>query len=131
MKQRARRNPRGARRSRPRPAEEGRTKEEAEQVEFDELGDSIKTIDRELVDLRELEKTNKAAAVAVVGTDQKAAATTRSGVRVENVKRNLPPRASRSRGIAIAKAVSFKEMIPAHEIAKATLAGSRRTADWS
>jgi len=97
--------------------EDNRTKDDAEQVEFDDLGASIKSIDRELVDLRELEKANKAAAVPVDGTDPKAAATTRSGVRVENVKRNLPPGITLAR-FAIAKAISFKEMIPAHEIAK-------------
>jgi HK97 family phage prohead protease len=62
-------------------AEDSRTKDEAERVEFDELGDSVKTIDRELVDLRELEKHNKAAAVPAVGSDQAVAATSRSASR--------------------------------------------------
>jgi HK97 family phage major capsid protein len=98
-------------------SDENRTKEEAEQVEFDDLGNSIKTIDRELVDLRDLEKSNKAAAVAVAGNSQEAATTARSGVRVENVKRNLPPGITLAR-FAIAKAISFKEMVPASEIAR-------------
>jgi HK97 family phage major capsid protein/HK97 family phage prohead protease len=98
-------------------AEDSRTKDEAERVEFDELGDSLKTIDRELVDLRELEKHNKAAAVPAVGSDQAVAATSRSGVRVENVKRNLPPGIAFAR-MTMARARSFKEMIPAYEIAK-------------
>ena len=98
-------------------SDEGRTKEEAEQVEFDDLGNAIKTIDRELVDLRDLEKSNKAAAVAVAGNTQEAATTARSGVRVENVKRNLKPGIMLAR-FAIAKAISFKEMVPASEIAR-------------
>jgi HK97 family phage major capsid protein/HK97 family phage prohead protease len=98
-------------------SEDNRTKDEAERVEFDELGDSLKTIDRELVDLRELEKANKAAAVPAVGNDPQAATTSRSGVRVENVKRNLDKGIAFAR-YAIAKAVSFKEMVPAYEIAK-------------
>jgi len=72
----------------------------------------VKTIDRELVDLRDLEKSNKAAAVAVAGNTQEAATTARSGVRVENVKRNLPPGIMLAR-YTIAKAISFKEMVPA------------------
>jgi HK97 family phage major capsid protein/HK97 family phage prohead protease len=99
-------------------SDENRTKEEAEQVEFDDLGNSIKTIDRELVDLRDLEKNNKAAAVAVNGATPAAAAAARSGVRVENVKRNLPPGIAFAR-MTMARARSFKEMMPAHEIAKA------------
>ncbi len=98
-------------------AEDSRTKDEAERVEFDELGDSLKTIDRELVDLRELEKHNKANAVPAVGSDPVVAATSRSGVRVENVKRNLPPGIAFAR-MTMARARSFKEMIPAYEIAK-------------
>lgn len=98
-------------------AEDSRTKDEAERVEFDELGDSVKTIDRELVDLRELEKQNKAAAVPAVGSDPSVAATSRSGIRVENVKRNLPPGIAFAR-MTMAKARSFKEMRPAYEIAK-------------
>lgn len=98
-------------------AEEGRTKDEAERVEFDELGDSLKTIDRELVDLRELEKQNKAAAVPAVGNDPSVASAARSGIRIENVKRNLPPGIPFAR-MTMAKARSFKEMRPAYEIAK-------------
>jgi len=97
-------------------SEEGRTKDEAEQVEFDDLGNSIRTIDRELVDLNELEKANRAAAVPADGSDQKAAAAARAGVRVET-KRNLKPGIMLAR-FAIAKAISFKEMVPASEIAR-------------
>lgn len=45
--------------------ERGETKDEAEQEEFDTLRDEIKAIDRELVDLREMDKLNQQAAKPV------------------------------------------------------------------
>ena len=44
-------------------ADDDRTKDETEREEFDDLGNSIKAVDRELVDLRELEKQAKSSAV--------------------------------------------------------------------
>jgi HK97 family phage major capsid protein len=58
---------------------EGRTKDETEREKFKELSDNIQQIDSELVDLRSLEQSNKAAAVPVNGDTPQKAATARSG----------------------------------------------------
>lgn len=46
-------------------SDEGRTKEEDEQEEFDTLRDEVRSIDRELVDLRDMEKLNATKATPV------------------------------------------------------------------
>lgn len=51
-------------------ADEGRTKDEAEREEFTTLKDEIKAIDDELVDLREMEKANVAAARVAKGGNE-------------------------------------------------------------
>ena len=72
--------------------DEGRSKDADEKTKFDELTLEIKAIDAELVDLREMEKLNVAAAVAVTkeaGQSTKAASDTRGG-HVISVKANVP-----------------------------------------
>lgn len=70
--------------------EEGRTKDQTEREEFDNLSASIAAIDAELVDLRAMEGTMKKGAVPVDGKTPQAAAASRSGVPVIEVKSNLP-----------------------------------------
>lgn len=66
-------------------SEEGRTKDESEKEEFDTLRDELKSIDTELVDLRDLEALNATKAAPVTTKPEtKAASESRSG-RVEIV----------------------------------------------
>ena len=58
-------------------AADGRTKDETEQEEFDELHAEIKSIDRELKDLRDMEKLNRESAKPVEATDTKSASDSR------------------------------------------------------
>jgi HK97 family phage major capsid protein/HK97 family phage prohead protease len=57
---------------------EGRTKEAAEQERFDEITSEVKSIDRELVDLREMEKDLVNTATPVAGNSGEAATASRS-----------------------------------------------------
>jgi HK97 family phage major capsid protein len=66
-------------------SDEGRTKNESEQEEFDTLRDEVRAVDRELVDLREMEKLNATRAAPVVGTSTTAASESRAGV-VQSVR---------------------------------------------
>jgi HK97 family phage major capsid protein len=73
-------------------SEEGRTKDEAEREEFETLQSDLESIDRELVDLRKMEKMNIAAAKAVVDVkDPESASQARAGVVAATVKTKLPP----------------------------------------
>lgn len=72
-------------------AERGETLDPAENEEYDELKESVKSIDAHLVRLREREKAAAAAAVPVAGGNPTEAGQSRAGVRVESVKANLPP----------------------------------------
>ena len=58
---------------------EGRTKDAAEREQFNTLRDEIKSIDEELVDLREMEKINITKATAPVGDDPDKASRSRGG----------------------------------------------------
>lgn len=61
-------------------SDEGRTKDDAEKEEFDTIKAEIGRIDVELVDLRDMEKQAKAAAIAPKGDSQPAASASRAGV---------------------------------------------------
>ncbi len=61
-------------------SDEGQTKTEAEREEFDRLKLEVKSIDAELVDLRELEAVNVTKAVPVMGATSAAATENRGGV---------------------------------------------------
>ena len=96
--------------------DENRTSDTAEQDEFDNLSAEVEAIDKDLVRLRAIEKAqaNGAKPVVKAGTTSEGAAA-RSSIVVSQPK--LPPGIAFAR-LAIAKAVSFKEMVPAHEIAR-------------
>jgi HK97 family phage major capsid protein/HK97 family phage prohead protease len=69
----------------------GRTKNESEQEEFDTLRDEIKSVDQELVDLRDMEKLNATKAKPVdPAPTTKAAADSRSTVFVEREEKLAP-----------------------------------------
>jgi len=94
--------------------EEERTSDTAEQDEFDNLSAEVEAIDKDLVRLRAVEKaqmfTARPVAKAAGGID------VRSSISVIG-----PPKLDKGIAFAryvIAKAVSFKEMVPAHEIAR-------------
>ena len=70
-------------------AEKGETLDEAGKQEYDDLDAEVKEIDGHLVRLRAREKANKEAAVPAAGSTSAAAAQSRGGVRVENVRANL------------------------------------------
>jgi HK97 family phage major capsid protein/HK97 family phage prohead protease len=71
--------------------EENRTKDEGEREEFETLQRELEDVDRELVDLRKMEKMNIAAARVVEHVkDGESASRVRSGVPA-TVKTNLPP----------------------------------------
>lgn len=59
--------------------EAGQTKDAAQREEFNTLRDEIKSIDEELVDLREMEKLSVARAQPVAGTSAQTAAQSRGG----------------------------------------------------
>lgn len=72
-------------------AEKGETLDDAAKQEYDDLERDVKEIDEHLVRLRAREKANKDAAVPADGKTDKGAAESRSGVRVESIKANVPP----------------------------------------
>ena len=94
--------------------EEDRTTDAAEQEEFDSLDATVNAIDSDLVRLHAVEKSQASAAKPVVraGTGE-----ARSAIRVDTAQPKLPPGIAFARYV-IAKAVSFKEMVPASEIAR-------------
>jgi HK97 family phage major capsid protein/HK97 family phage prohead protease len=93
--------------------DEDRTSDAAEQDEFDNLSAQVEAIDKDLVRLRAIEKSQATAAKPVVKANGEA----RSVVRVDTAQPKLPPGIAFARYV-IAKAVSFKEMQPASEIAR-------------
>lgn len=99
-------------------AEKGTTLDAAEKEEYDGLETEVKEIDDHLARLRAREKANLAAAVLAKGENEDDAGRSRAGVRVENVRSNVPKGIAFAR-FAIAKMVSAREMVPAAEVAKA------------
>ncbi len=96
---------------------EGRTKDEAEKQEFDGLKSELKAIDAELVDLRDMETSNKAAAKPVHAETIAKASESRQPSFVQ-VKDNVPPAMGMTR-LVIAKLASRMEGFSALEVAKA------------
>lgn len=70
---------------------EGRTLDTSEAEKFDTLGAEVRSIDGHLVRLRELEESNKAAAVPVNGNGTAKAGESRAGVPVVSVRSNTEP----------------------------------------
>lgn len=70
--------------------EEGRTKDDAERVSFNEANNEIKSIDLELVDLRQMQTLAVAKAVPVAGDSTQAAQAARVGVQVKNTQKLEP-----------------------------------------
>jgi len=93
--------------------DEDRTSDAAEQDEFDNLSAQVEAIDKDLVRLRSIEKSQASAAKPVVKANGEA----RSVVRVDTAQQKLPPGIAFARFV-IAKAVSFKEMVPADQVAR-------------
>jgi HK97 family phage major capsid protein len=84
-------------------AADGRTKEAAEKEEFDTLKSEIKSIDDELVDLRDMEKINVSKAASVNGASSDEASRSRSEpVRVQVRGSNVP------KGIAFVRLLKAK-----------------------
>lgn len=98
-------------------AEEGRTKDAAEQEEFDTLEREVESIDKELVDLRKVEQMRVSAAKPVSAATQKEAAQSRSDAPVVTVKSNLPPGIEFARAV-LAKVAGYLEMRNPVEIAR-------------
>jgi HK97 family phage major capsid protein/HK97 family phage prohead protease len=72
--------------------DEDRTKDDAEREEFDTLGDEIETLDKELGDLRRLEKAQISTAKAVMGHNSQTGTESRGGGQVvTSMRSNLPP----------------------------------------
>jgi HK97 family phage major capsid protein len=84
--------------------DEGRTKDASEKEEFSTLRDEIKSLDEELVDLREMESMQKSAAVPVAGNSQVAAHTSRGGEYTPIIR----VQTHEEKGIGFAKAVLCK-----------------------
>ena len=82
-------------------AAEGRTKEEDEQQEFDELRSEIKSVDNELRDLRDMEKINASEAKPVDPTPTTKAASETRGQPVVNIT----TKPNRDKGIGMARYV--------------------------
>ncbi len=89
--------------------DEGRTKDEAEQQEFDDLMSKIESVDRELTDQRKMERLSVQQARAVQETQSQTLTvqSTRSPVQV-TTKPNRPPGIGFAR-MAIAKMAAFKQ----------------------
>jgi HK97 family phage major capsid protein/HK97 family phage prohead protease len=71
-------------------ADEGRTKDAEEQERFGEISAELKAIDKELLDLREMEVELIAKATKVDGTSEKAALASRAPAIVKTVKNEEP-----------------------------------------
>ena len=93
--------------------DEERTSNTDEQEEFDRLDAEIKAVDGDLVRLRAIEKSQAHSAKPVT---QGTALDVRSSISVKGPVK-LPPGIAFAR-LAMAKAISFKEMMPAWEVAK-------------
>jgi HK97 family phage major capsid protein/HK97 family phage prohead protease len=89
-------------------AEEGVTLDAAGAEKYDELTSEIKNLDGHLARLRDLEESNKAAAVPVAGTTQAAASASRGGSNVISIKENRPAGIGFAR-VALAKTAARLE----------------------
>jgi HK97 family phage major capsid protein/HK97 family phage prohead protease len=97
--------------------DEGRTKDETEQTEFDDLMTKIEGVDRELSDCRKMEKLNKAAAKPIDGSSPDRAAESRGSSSIISVKSMVPRENLLARAV-ICKLVAHKEHANAAELAR-------------
>lgn len=67
--------------------DEGRSTDDAEGEEFDNLEAEVKALDADIVRLKKMEEINKAAATPVKATTQKEASESRQGVQVKNTQK--------------------------------------------
>ncbi len=93
----------------------GRSKDAAEKEEFDTIKAELKSIDAELVDLRDMDDLNKKAAVVVDASTQVTATESRAGI--ITVKENLPPGIRLAR-VALCLRAADGNRMEAVEIAK-------------
>lgn len=128
-------------------SEKGETLDDAGKQEYDDLANEVKEIDDHLVRLNAREKANRDAAAPVDGKTDKSAAQSRAGVRVENVKANLPvgipftrfvlalarAKGNRSEALEIARANKSWHNTPEVEtvLRAAVSAGTTTDSDWA
>ena len=106
--------------------DDGRSKDVAEQEEFDTLRDEVKSIDKELVDLRDMEALNKAAAKPVESEPTlKAAAAARGPEIIVRTERPLAPGIEFAR-FAMCLGAAKGDLATAHEIARARYPKNQR-----
>lgn len=98
-------------------ADEGTTLDETESQEYDGLEGEIKQVDEHLVRLRNLEDSNKRAAVTVNGSTAELGSESRGRVTQISVKRNVPPGIIFTRVLG-AKYLAFKHGLSPIEVAK-------------
>lgn len=98
--------------------DEGRTKDATEQEEFDTLRQETDSVDRELVDVRSLEKLNATQATPVTATSTTTASQSRAGVTV-TVKDRMEPGIGFARHV-MALAVAKGDPYRAADYAKRT-----------
>ena len=124
-------------------AKAGRSKEPAEQEEFDTLRDEIKSIDRELGDLKDMETLNASQAKPVNGSTSEKAAESRNPSLV--VVRGAPPAAPGIRFARVVRCIAVsakryrdigsvaKELYPEDALVQkaAVAAGSTSDASWA
>jgi HK97 family phage major capsid protein len=103
---------------------EGRGKDEAEREKFDTLKTEIEAINRELADLRDMEKINIAAAKPVAGDTLGNGTRTRGSSPVVSVQSNLPPGIEFTR-MVMCKVASFLEMQKGNFVSAEAIARSR------
>lgn len=89
-------------------AEEGRTLDDSESQAYDTLDAEIKSLDTHIKRLETLQDQQKAAATAVTGHDQHAAAAARGGVSHVTVKSQVPAGIEFARAV-ICKALAYRE----------------------
>lgn len=101
-------------------SEENRTKDEAEREEFETIQRDLESIDQELVDLRKMEKLNKAAAMAVENIkDPDSASQARAGSVAAMVKAPKAPPGTAFTRYVISLAMSKGNLMLAERIASA------------
>lgn len=105
-------------------AEEGRSKDEAEKEEFETLKAEVKSVDDELVDLREMQQLNKAAAVEVKGATPAEAQPSRAGASYVSVRANAEPGIEFTRAV-LCKVHAFTECMKGNFLSAEHVAKSR------
>ncbi len=103
---------------------EGRGKDEAERERFDTLKTEIQSVNREIDDLREMEKINVAAAKPVSGKGLDDGNVSRGATRIVSVQSNLPPGIEFTR-MVMCKVASFLEMQKGNFVSAEAIARAR------